>query len=357
MIAQTESYPRTINWGQVGKFLALTFALTFLIDAVLWLTTGYGSNYTTVIVLQAQMLIPAFSAILLGLFFFQDSPIYFRTFRERPRWFLYFFLLYTLVYLVMAGLSITASVETGAILSAVSGSLTILALLVLLAVRGFSSREAFAQANLRGGRFRDWLLWGAFFVLFYALQTGLNALFRLGQPVDAAAVLAQIGATGIPENLVVPLLAVQTILVGSLIGIPLAFGEEYGWRGYLQGELTRLGKKRGILLLGLIWSAWHYPVILMGHNYPGYPLEGVFLMTGYTTLLAFVLGYIMLKTGSVWLVAFLHALNNQTYSFFAGLVYSPSNPVFSFGPGLYGILTLAVVVAVLLRDPIWRESD
>lgn len=349
--------PERFNLRQVGAFIALTFILTWLLDAVLWLTVGYGSGIPTLLFLQAQMLLPAFSAILLGLLFFKNSPIYFRTYRERPRWFLYFFLLYTLVYLVMSALSVAATNEVQTVLSAVSSSLTLLALLALLAVRGFSSGEAFARANMRGGRFRDWVLWGLAFVLFYALQTALNALFRLGEPVDAAALLLQAGVTGIPSNLLLPLLGVQTILVGSLIGLPIAFGEEYGWRGYLQSELVKIGKKRGILILGLIWSAWHYPVILMGHNYPGYPLEGVLLMTGYTTLLAFVLGYVVLKTGSVWLAAFLHALNNQTYAFFASVVYAPANPIFSFGPGLFGILTLALVVVVILRDPIWKDEN
>jgi membrane protease YdiL (CAAX protease family) len=67
-------------------------------------------------------------------------------------------------------------------------------------------------------------------------------------------------------------LFVQTVLVGPLLGLLMGFGEEYGWRGYLQSELIKIGKRRGVLLLGLIWGAWHYPVIWMGHNYPGQPL-------------------------------------------------------------------------------------
>jgi membrane protease YdiL (CAAX protease family) len=344
-----------VNWRQVGTFIALTFALTLAIDAALWLTVGYGTNFPTLLFLQTQMLIPAFSAILLGLFFFKDSPIYFRTFRERARWFLIFFLIYTVLYAVLAGLSVSATEETQVVISAVSSSLTLLALLVLISARGFSSKEAFAQANMRGGRFRDWVGWGLAFVLFYALQTALNALFRLGQPVDPVLIITQLGGSGIPNNLILPLLAFQTILIGSLIGLPLAFGEEYGWRGYLQGELVRLGKKRGILLLGLIWSVWHWPIVLMGHNYPGYPLQGVALMTGYITLLAFVFAYVMFKTGSVWLAAFLHALNNQSLAFFVTFIYTPANPILSFGPGLFGVLSLAVVVALILLDPLWRE--
>ena len=72
------------------------------------------------------------------------------------------------------------------------------------------------------------------------------------------------------------------MLLGPVLAI-VAFGEEYGWRGYLQSELFKLGRVRGVLLLGVIWGAWHWPLILMGYNYPGYPLLGVVLMTLYIT--------------------------------------------------------------------------
>lgn len=54
-----------------------------------------------------------------------------------------------------------------------------------------------------------------------------------------------------------------------LSGLAVVFGEEYGWRGFLQDELVKLGKRHGVLLVGLIWGLWHLPVILSGiHTYP-----------------------------------------------------------------------------------------
>ena len=88
------------------------------------------------------------------------------------------------------------------------------------------------------------------------------------------------------------------------LGLILGFGEEYGWRGYLQNELFQLGRIRGVLLVGVIWGAWHWPLILMGYNYPGYPLLGLLLMALYTTGLAVVLGYAVLRSGSIVLAAF-----------------------------------------------------
>jgi hypothetical protein len=79
-------------------------------------------------------------------------------------------------------------------------------------------------------------------------------------------------------------------------------------------------------------------------------------MTGFTVLLGFVLGHVMLKTGSVWLVAFLHALNNQVLAYFTIAFYQASDPIFSFGIGLFGLLTMLPIVLLLLRDPVWSDQ-
>ncbi|MFC2053698.1 hypothetical protein ACFLV7_05290 [Chloroflexota bacterium] len=152
----------SIIWRQVGVFLGLTFAASYALDLVLWLTAGYGNNVPTAITLQARMLMPAFFAILLSLFIYEDNPIYFRNYRERPRWFFYFYLLFTLTYLFLAALTIIAHTHSTTI-SAVSGSINILGLIILIALRIFSGREAFAQAGLVGGKIRDWVLYGLAF--------------------------------------------------------------------------------------------------------------------------------------------------------------------------------------------------
>jgi len=270
----------SINWQQVGTFLGLTFLITTLIDLVLWQWAGYGQGVSSLLLLQLQMLIPAFVAILLAVFFFKDSPVYFRTYRERPRWFFYLYILFALAYILLAVLSVVIP-DQSVTISTIGGSLNILVLMLLVAIRALSGREAFTHAGLRGGRVLDWLLWGVAFVLFYTLQAALNTLFRLGEPVDIPEVMESLGVqtASMSPDVFMLLMVVQTILIGAFLGIIMGFGEEYGWRSYLQGQLIKLGKKRGVLLVGLIWGAWHYPVIWMGHNYPGQPLWGTLLMT------------------------------------------------------------------------------
>lgn len=340
-----------VNWKQVAVFIGLTFGLSWLLALVLWLTVGYASP-PSMLALQLLMLIPAFSAILLGMFFFTSSPIYFRSNVGRPRWFFVYFLVYTLVYAAIAIGSILSPALTST-LGLIGLAATVLGLPVVILLRVISGRDAFARVGLSGGKARYWALFGAGFVLFYASQAGLNYLFGLGHSVDITPIAQQ--AMMPPEAFLVAA-GVQSVLLAPFIAVLIAFGEEYGWRGYLQGELIRMGRVRGVLLVGVVWGLWHAPIIAMGHNYPGYPVAGVFLMTLYTIVLAYVLGYAVLKSGSVWLAAFLHALNNQVYSFLVGLVYAPNDPVFSFGAGIYGLALGVLVVALVLRDPLWREN-
>jgi membrane protease YdiL (CAAX protease family) len=343
--------PLVPNWRHVGAFLGLTFGLTWLLDLAIYLRGGLGQP-GMITILQLQMLLPAFSAIVLGLFVFRESPIY----RRRPaglgRWFYYYFVLLTVVFAAGA-LGVWLAPAQGTI-AVVAGTLPLvlsfLGLLLLIVLRAVAGREAMARVWLAWGNWRYWLLFGLGFAAWYALQAALNVAFGLG-----GARLAPLPALpNLSPTTVLIVAAVQSVLLGPILGIVIAFGEEYGWRGYLQSELLKLGRVRGVLLVGVIWGAWHWPIILMGFNYPGHPVLGVLLMTLYTIGLAIVLGYAVLRSGSVLLAAFLHALNNQVATFIIAIGFKAFDNAFSFGIGIYGIATLAVVALLILRDPIWR---
>jgi membrane protease YdiL (CAAX protease family) len=356
MTQQAHTNTTTANWRQVSLYLGITFGLTFLLDLLLHLTVGYGQNVGTGLVFQTRMLIPAAVAIALQFFVFRDSRIY--HLKERPRWFFFFYLAYAGFYALMAcSVLFVSNTIYQTIASVVVQLVNIGGLVFLVIWRLVSGREAFEVAGLAGGKIRYWITFGLLVVLVCAAMTGLNALFGLGQAVDVQEFLRQASggqATGLealPSAVVLLIVGFQTVFLGPMLGLLLAFGEEYGWRGYLQGELIKLGKVRGILVVGIIWGLWHFPVILMGYNYPGYPVLGILLMTLVTILLSFLFGYAMLKSGSVWLAAFLHAVVNQTLSFLILMIYAPADPVYSFGIGLYGLVVWALVIgAILLLD-------
>ena len=94
-IVPVETPAKHVNWKQVGAFLGLTFGLTWLLDLALFLNGGLKSP-AALISLQFQMLLPAFSAILLGMFFFKDSLINIKNNHSKSRWFTWYYLFFTL---------------------------------------------------------------------------------------------------------------------------------------------------------------------------------------------------------------------------------------------------------------------
>ncbi|HSJ57739.1 MAG TPA: CPBP family intramembrane glutamic endopeptidase [Anaerolineae bacterium] len=345
------------NWKQVVTYLAITFGLTYLLNLILYLNVGSFTEITSdlaaplQVLLQLQMLIPATVAIVLQLFIFRTSPI----FRERSplRWFLYAYLAYAGIFVLLAvGLFFIHSQIYLTAISLITLGLSVAILALIILLRLIAGRESLARAGLHGGPIRYYFTFGLGLILVYLAMTGLNALFGLGQ---AANFMDLLGAAGeapgldqVPPSLLFALIAFQTVILGPILGLTLGFGEEYGWRGFLQTELIKLGRVRGLLLLGVIWGLWHAPIIVMGYNYPGYPVLGPVVMTLYTIVLAFFFGYAVLKSGSVWLAAFLHALNNQVVAFLMLAVYTPADPILSFGIGIYGVLVWAVVIVALM---------
>lgn len=352
---QVEISAKKVNWKQVGAFLALTFGFTWLLDLALYLNGGL-TNPAAGTVLQFMMLLPAFSAIVLGMFFFKDSPINIRNNHSTSRWFNWYFLLFTLVYLTA---SILGLVQHDLYL-ALRGYLlipSVLGLILVVVLRLAGGKNSFSGVGMGGGKPEYWILFGLGIILFLGLQTFLNWIFKLGQPVDLSVLTAQAAATGMPAPVFMIIVTAQTVLLGPFLGLVVTFGEEYGWRGYLQPALTRMGRIQGVALLGVIWGIWHLPVIWMGYNFPGHPLLGSLSMILFAVGLGFILGYAVLKTKGIWIAAFLHALFNQTLSYFALMVYTPNDPTFSFGIGLLGMIPFALVVLLILRDPLWKQSD
>ena len=304
---------RAVNWPHVWAYIGLSFGLAWLVDLALFLNGGL-THPSAALMLQFQMLMPAFAAMLLGMFFFKESPIYFKTNHTASRWFIYYYFLMTFAYLVGA---VVGSVQPAlsATLSALLLILSVVGLVLMLVLRWRGGPHSFAGAGMAFGKIRLWLLYGLAMVLLYGLETLMNYVFKLGTPADITKLYPPGTTTNLPTLALLASAFLNAVIIGPFLGLIITFGEEYGWRGYLQGELVHLGRIRGVGLLGIIWGVWHWPIILMGYNYPGQPVLGPLLMTAYTVVLAYFLAYAVFKSKGVWTAAYLHALNNQTLSF------------------------------------------
>lgn len=267
-------------------------------------------------------------------------------------WIFFSFFLLTLLYGGITVLALTTQVRPG-ILRNLGSWLIILWTLLIINLHRRYGEERFRRAGLQLGNTDQGVRFVLGVVIFLLLQAAFNLLLGLGGFQGRANWIEGIPIPGIlyPFGLIIFFLL--TVIGTPLGGLAVVFGEEYAWRGFLQDELMKLGRRRGALLVGLIWGIWHFPIILSGiHTYPPTAV-GLLLGLVFFVLWGLVQSYAVLKTGSIWAAVFLHGVVNSVYAFTITYLVRPYDKVFSFGLGLYGLACLAVVVLFTLRDPVW----
>jgi uncharacterized protein len=102
---------------------------------------------------------------------------------------------------------------------------------------------------------------------------------------------------------------------GGLLSCRSAAGEEIGWRGYMLTRLRASGIPIPICLSGLIWSTWHFPLILSG-QYKSLPwrIFPVSVFVADITAFAFILAWLRLSSGSIWPCIWAHGVWNAIFA-------------------------------------------
>lgn len=108
---------------------------------------------------------------------------------------------------------------------------------------------------------------------------------------------------------------ILTISASIIVFFP-AFGEEWGWRGYMMPKLTELmGKPAAIIVGGILWGLWHAPLTISGHNfgvdYDFFPWLGILLMCVFCIFMNAFLTLLTEKTKSIYPASFCHMVNNN----------------------------------------------
>lgn len=117
--------------------------------------------------------------------------------------------------------------------------------------------------------------------------------------------------------------------------------EEVIWRGYLQPRFVRrYGLMRGIFLLGIVWSAFHFLGDFQGTTEDYQVLLRLAGRLALCISVGYVLGWLTLRSGSIWPATLAHGLNNVW-------AYSPH-----FN-GYWGGVTLRVCWALLAFALFW----
>ncbi|MBD3345101.1 MAG: CPBP family intramembrane metalloprotease [Chitinivibrionales bacterium] len=131
----------------------------------------------------------------------------------------------------------------------------------------------------------------------------------------------------------------QALIAAITVNAVAGFGEELGWRGFLYKEWKHLGFRRLSLLTGATWGIWHAPLILQGHNYPHFPVAGVFMMIIFCILWAPLFTLVRMKSGSVIAASILHGSINASIGI--SIVYvKGGNELLIGGTGLAGFIVL-----------------
>jgi membrane protease YdiL (CAAX protease family) len=140
-------------------------------------------------------------------------------------------------------------------------------------------------------------------------------------------------------------------VIGLVIASFLAFFEEIGWRGWLLPRLnTRMSPRRAVVLTAMIWALWHVPFQLSGvqHIDGVSPLRLAFGLPVGTVAAGLVLGWLWLRTESVWLCAVAHgSLNSLGQYAFKFMKDAPATQADLLTLAA-GFLALLVVGSVLL---------
>jgi len=223
------------------------------------------------------------------------------------------------------------------------------------------TNNLFLKPNFENKRWRyylaAWFLPGLLtiigMILFFLLfpnyfDSGLSTLKDM---------LSESGQTGnINPWLVTVIQTIQALLISPLLNALPTFGEEFGWRGYLQPKLMPLGGQKAVLLTGVIWGIWHWPVILMGYNYGkdyfGAPFLGPLAMVWFTLSLSIIFGWLTIKAENVWPAVIAHGALNGIASL--GILFVKNNPDPLLGPapvGIIGGIGLTLTALLLLANP------
>ncbi|OZB85610.1 CPBP family intramembrane glutamic endopeptidase [Microbacterium sp. 13-71-7] len=161
-----------------------------------------------------------------------------------------------------------------------------------------------------------------------------------------------------PVGVVIAAQAMSIPVAATTVNALAAFGEELGWRGFLVPALRRYGTWASLLISGVIWGLWHAPIILLGYDFGRTDLSGVLLMIGGCVVWGVLLGWLRLRSGSMWPAVFAHGALNASaglYLWFFAAGTHP-DPALVLPLGVAGWIVGAAVILVLILTGQFRRQ-
>lgn len=139
-----------------------------------------------------------------------------------------------------------------------------------------------------------------------------------------------------------PYILMAVLIPNFFLSFAAFFGEEYGWRYYLQPLLQkRFGLIRGTVLLGVAWGLWHLPLDLFFYS-PGYALQSIAAHQVTCITLGVFFAFAYMSTGNIWVPVALHFINNNL-----AVAVSGTTQLSGYAIGWMDVLVSLVINAVI----------
>ncbi|MEV7802672.1 CPBP family intramembrane glutamic endopeptidase [Microbispora sp. NPDC088329] len=221
--------------------------------------------------------------------------------------------------------------------------------------------------------------------LLASAAAGVARLDAAGLSLYRAQLGAALGRVPLDPRVLYVVQAVQAVLIAPFLNAIPAFGEEWGWRGWLlprllgdpavspghgtvspghapvspgpvagesgPGEWRPARVWPALVLSGVIWGLWHAPLTLKGYNYPALGAWAAPVFIGFCVIFGALLGWVRLRSRSVWPAVVAHASVNATtgLALLLGDAAAPPNPALAGITGVVGWVLLAVVALLVHR--------
>lgn len=277
--------------NEITRFLALNFLITFIMGVIIFIAYKSNSELDVAGFAFSQMLYPAFAAILI-------SKLY--STNENPKALTVFSKLFISLTILSMVVSLLGTFLFPKYISMAQTLLIVISSIITFILVIINKDNAFDKINfsLKSINKKVILLCLLFFVLI-VITTLIDMTF-----------ISEFSDEKMNTLFFTLLTAPFTVALSVVIQSIPFFGEEFGWRGYLQPRLQKLyGKKIGVVILGFIWGIWHLPLCFTLYS-PQTPIYCVIQHICLCIFMGIFLGYVYMKTNSLWAPILIHLTNN-----------------------------------------------
>ncbi|MGG5330262.1 CPBP family intramembrane glutamic endopeptidase [Enterococcus sp. AZ163] len=319
---------KQIESKQLRVFSIIAFGLPVIMGLFMWY--GYSTKRSIDLFTLTHMYYPAAGAMI-ALYLSRKNR------QLMPKAFFIGYLIQTGLMIVCSLLGLFIGNSTFMMIGSFVMILGSIFLWIALLVARTERREAY------GLRRKNWKLTIAFVLLFVVLYIARMVIYYLIEG----------GLGGMTENFSKSqtwFALIQT-LISYLIMFGPYFGEEYGWRYFLQPILQkRYGMIKGVLLLGIVWGLWHLPLNFFFYTSPAIGIISVANQIVVCITMGIFMGFVYMKTDNIWSVVAIHFLNNNLAPIFSGDLTGESMSGYTIGWS--DVATAAVIMSLCYAWPI-----